>query len=50
MMERIEDDDIGPLWSEHFPKYKSEVLSKALVIVLCKILQNKARHGMVVGY
>jgi hypothetical protein len=48
-MERIEDHDIGPLWSEHFPKHKSDVLSKALVIVLCKALQDKARHGIVYG-
>jgi hypothetical protein len=48
-MERIEDHEIGSLWSEHFPKYKSDMLSKALVIVLCKALQNKARHGIVYG-
>ena len=48
-MEKIEDHEIGPLWSEHFPKYKNDVLSKALVIVLCNVLQNKARHGIVYG-
>jgi hypothetical protein len=48
-MEKIEEHDIGPLWSEHFPKYKSNALSKALVIVLCEVLQSKARHGIVYG-
>jgi hypothetical protein len=48
-MEKIEDHEIGSLWSEHFPKYKSDVLSKALVIVLCRVLHNKARHGIVYG-
>jgi hypothetical protein len=47
-METIEDHEIGPRWAEHYPKRKSHILSKALVITLCKILQNKARHG--IGY
>ena len=45
-MERIEDHEIGPLWLEHFPKYKRDVRFKALVLIFCKILQNKARHDI----
>jgi hypothetical protein len=48
-VEKIEDHDIAPLWAEHFPKYQSDVLSKALVIVLCKALQDNARHSIVYG-
>ena len=44
-MEKIEDHEIGPMWAEHYPKRKSHVFSKPLVLTLCKILQNKARHA-----
>jgi hypothetical protein len=47
--DRIDDDEIGPMWAEHYPKHKSHVFSKALVIVLCKILRNKAQHGIAYG-
>ena len=37
------------MWAEHYSKYKSAVFSKALVITLCKILQDKARLGISYG-
>jgi hypothetical protein len=41
--DRIDDADIGPLWTKHFPKIGVDVGSKTLVLALVYIIEDKAR-------
>ena len=42
-MDRIEDRDINRLWGEHYPKSKTNILSKSICVTIALIIQNKAR-------
>jgi len=42
-VERIEDGDIGPLWAEHYPKWKESAASKTLCMVFALMLEDKAQ-------
>ena len=42
-MDRIEDRDINRLWGEHYPKSKTNILSKSLCVTIVLIIENKAR-------
>jgi hypothetical protein len=39
----IEDSDIGPLWAEQYPKWKTSAASKTLCMALALTLEDKAR-------
>jgi len=41
-VERIEDDNIGPLWVEHYPKRKVEPASQLICLSLLAIVMRKA--------
>ena len=41
-VERIEDDNIGPLWAEHYPKRKDEPASQVICLSLLAIVMRKA--------
>jgi hypothetical protein len=41
--EIIDDADIGPLWSKHFPRIAHDVGSKTLVLALVYIIEDKAK-------
>jgi len=41
-VERIEDDEIGPLWAEHYPKRKGEPGSQLICLSLLAIVMRKA--------
>jgi len=43
--DRIEDQDIGPLWAEHYPKRIDDVCSKTLCLALCLIIERKAARN-----
>ena len=47
--DRIDDEDIGPLWAEHFPKIGERVGSKVIVLWLVYIIENKAKAGTTDG-
>lgn len=47
--DRIDDCDIGPLWTKHFPKIGVYVGSKALVLALVYIIEDKAKAASVDG-
>ena len=47
--DRIDDDDIGPLWAEHFPKIGERAGSKVIVLWLVYIIENKAKTGTTDG-
>ena len=42
-MDRIEDRDIDRLWGEHYPKSKTNILSKSVCVTIALIIENKAR-------
>ena len=46
---QLEDDDIGPLWTEQYPKRSDNVLSKALCLTLFYVIADRAHsiypHG-----
>ncbi len=42
MDDHIPDHEIGPLWTEHYPKRLNDPRSKVLRGALCLIIQNKA--------
>ena len=44
-MERIEDKDMAPLWAEHYPKRQDSVVSKALCLTICRIVENKVARN-----
>jgi hypothetical protein len=41
-MDRLEDQDIGPLWAEHYPRRKDEHKSQTRCLDLCVIIKRKA--------
>ena len=45
-MDRLNAEEIGPIWAEHYPKHHHDVKSK---MALCMILQDKSRHGIPYG-
>jgi hypothetical protein len=47
--DRIEDDDIGPLWAEHFYKIGERVGSKVIVLALVSIIERKAKTALTAG-
>ena len=46
---QIEDEDIGPLWTEHYAKRADRVTSKALCLTLVCVIADRAHsiypHG-----
>ena len=44
--DRIEDRDIGPLWTEHYPKGKDHARSRTLCRILCLMIENKAARNL----
>ena len=42
-MERIENDEIGPLWVEHYPKRFDHLSSKTLCLILFYIITDRAQ-------
>ena len=38
----IEDEEIGPLWTEHYPKRNDRLASKAVCLVLFYIIADRA--------
>jgi hypothetical protein len=47
--DRIDDADIGPLWAKHFHKIGVDVGSKALVLALVYIIEDKAKASATDG-
>src|SRR5688572_9906530 len=43
--DRIEDNDIGPLWIAHFSKIGENARSKVIVLALVYIIEDKAKIG-----
>jgi hypothetical protein len=47
--DKIEDGDIGPLWTEHYPKRADRIMSKALCLMLFYVIADRAHsiypHG-----
>jgi len=43
--DRIEDADIGPMWAKHFPRIADDVVSKALVLALVYLIEDKGKAG-----
>jgi hypothetical protein len=43
--DRIDDCDIGPLWTQHFSKIGVDVGSKTIVLSLVYMIEDKARVG-----
>jgi hypothetical protein len=41
--DRIDDADIGPMWTKHFPRITNEVVSKTLVLTLVYLIEDKAK-------
>ena len=39
----IENSDIGPLWAEHYPKWKKSAASTTLCMAIALILEDKAQ-------
>ena len=46
---RIEDADIGPLWTKHFSMISDDVASKIIVLSLVYLLEDKAKSRAVDG-
>jgi hypothetical protein len=41
-MDRLDDEDIGPIWARHYPKRSESQSSKSLCITLAMILKQRA--------
>ena len=41
-MDYIEDEDIGRFWTDHFPKWSDNVLSKTLCLTLFYVIADRA--------
>ncbi len=44
-MDPLEDKDIGPLWSEHYPLHQKNRASETLCFALCAIIKQRAAFG-----
>jgi hypothetical protein len=42
----LNDEDIRPLWAEHYSKRNDDVCSKTLCLTLCLIIERKVARNI----